>query len=244
MERLKQLIDSSSYMVVFTGAGVSTLSGIRDFRGKNGLYRDKSVDADKIFDITWFNKDPSLYYTMSRDFIYNLEEKEPSLVHTTLAAMEARGLVKAVVTQNIDLLHQKAGSKNVIEVHGSPSRHSCRSCGREFTFDQVKAKLAVETVPHCTCGGVLKPAVTFFGEALPERAVAQAVKECSRADVILVLGSSLVVHPAASLPLYTLHHGGALVIVNNMQTPLDAQATLTYTDLEEVFTFLAQSYGA
>ena len=243
MDRLKSLIEDSRHFVVFTGAGISTLSGIKDFRGKNGLYKDKTVDTDKLFDIHWFRKDPSFYYTMSRNFIYNLEDREPSLVHTTLAAMEKKGFIKAVITQNIDLLHQKAGSKNVIEVHGSPSVHHCMKCGMEFLFGDVKKIMETTTVPLCGCGGVIKPDITFFGEMLPEKAVALAVRECSQADLILVLGSTLVVQPAASFPLYTLRNSGNLVIVNDMETPLDSAAALRYYDLEEIFTYLSGVYG-
>lgn len=124
---LRDRIMSARYCVAFTGAGVSTLSGIRDFRGKNGLYRD--VDADRIFDIDVFYRDPSVYYSMARDFIYTLGEREPSVVHRVLSSLESRGFLKAVITQNIDLLHRKAGSKAVDEIHGSPAVHYCPSCG-------------------------------------------------------------------------------------------------------------------
>ena len=116
-------IQDAKHLVALTGAGVSTLSGIRDFRGKDGLYND--VDAEKIFDIAYFEHDPSLYYTQSKSFIYNIDEKEPSVVHIVLASLEKKGFLKAVITQNIDLLHQKGGSAKVIEVHGSPSMHYC-----------------------------------------------------------------------------------------------------------------------
>ncbi|WP_461257607.1 Sir2 family NAD-dependent protein deacetylase, partial [Treponema sp. R80B11-R83G3] len=129
MEQVKELytlIKEAKHLVALTGAGVSTLSGIRDFRGKNGLYND--MDAEKIFDISYFEKDPSFYYTMSGSFIYNLDEKEASIVHIVLGELEKRGYLKALITQNIDLLHQKGGSKNVIEIHGSPSMHYCMRC--------------------------------------------------------------------------------------------------------------------
>ena len=243
MKRLIQLIETSRYVVVFTGAGVSTFSGVRDFRGKNGLYKDQRVDTNKLFDLRWFHKDPSIYYTMSRDFIYDLDEKAPSIVHKTLAAMERRGLIRAVVTQNIDLLHQKAGAKAVIEIHGSPSRHHCLECGREYTFEETKEKMATAVVPRCECKGVLKPDITFFGEMLPEKAIEQAVAACARADLTLVLGSTLVVQPAASLPLYTLRSGGSIVIVNDMETPLDNAAVLRYPDLEAVATALFEAFN-
>ena len=125
MKRFIELLRRSASPVVFTGAGISTLSGIRDFRGADGLYNDP--DADRIFDIGAFREDPSFYYTKTRDFIYNLEDKEPNIVHTELARWESRGWISAVITQNIDLLHQKAGSRRVIEIHGSPRVHRCRA---------------------------------------------------------------------------------------------------------------------
>lgn len=236
MQRLVELITQSSYVVAFTGAGVSTLSGIKDFRGENGLY--KTVDADRVFNIHAFVDDPSYYYRNTKRFIYDLDEKRPGIVHTELARLEEAGIVRAVITQNIDLLHQKAGSRNVIEVHGTPSVHRCLDCGREYAFERVAAIVKRDEVPWCACGGAIKPDVTFFGEALPAAAIEGAVRECSRADLLLVLGSSLVVTPAAHFPLYTLDHGGRLVIVNRMPTPLDRAAALRYDELEEVFLFI------
>ncbi len=239
MERLVKLLRDSKSAVAFTGAGVSTLSGIADFRGKNGLYTRKDIDAGKLFDIGYFHRDPSYYYMKSKDFIYNLEEKTPSIVHTELARLEEKGILKAVITQNIDLLHQKAGSKRVVEVHGSPLVHRCLSCGKTRDFEEIAEMVQRDVVPSCdACGGKVKPDITFFGEALPAAAVEEAIELSERADVMLVLGSSLTVQPAASFPVYALRNGGKLVIVNNMDTPLDYQAELTYSDLLEVFTYL------
>ncbi len=240
MERLAALMRQSNYMVVFTGAGISTLSGIRDFRGKNGIY--KEFDADKIFDIDYFLRDPSFFYRHSRHFIYDLHTKEPNLIHRECARMEEIGLVKAVVTQNIDLLHQKAGSRLVIEVHGSPAVHHCLRCKRSYTFDQISDLVQQDRVPFCeSCEGIIKPDITFFGEMLPEEALSNAFQHATRADLILVLGSSLVVQPAASIPAATLENGGKLVIVNEGETPLDRYATLRYNDLETVFQFLSEN---
>ena len=239
MKELLSLLRSSEYTVAFTGAGVSTLAGIADFRGKNGLYNRKDIDPERIFDLGYFKKDPSYYYSHSRDFIYNLEEKIPALVHTELARWEKAGLLKAVITQNIDLLHQKAGSERVIEVHGSPEPHRCLSCGKVFTFAEISETVKKGCTPACgDCGGSIKPDITFFGEMLPEKALNDAIREASNAQVMLVLGSTLVVYPAASIPMYTVRSGGKLVIVNDMETSLDNQAHLRYSDLSEVFTFL------
>jgi NAD-dependent deacetylase len=237
MQRLFDLISSARHCVVFTGAGISTLSGIRDFRGKNGIYKD--FDADKIFSLDYFLEDPAFYYRHAADFIYNLDEKEPNLIHTELCRMEQLGLVKCVITQNIDLLHQKAGSQRVIELHGSPRIHSCLECRKQYTFEQIVPVVRRGEVPSCErCGGIVKPEIIFFGEPLDSVTIEMAVKEARRADVMIVLGSSLVVQPAASLPVYTIQHGGSLVIVNDAPTPLDQQATLCYSNLEEVFSWL------
>jgi NAD-dependent deacetylase len=228
-------IQRAKHLVALTGAGVSTLSGIRDFRGKNGLYND--MDAEKIFDIEYFLQDPSFYYSHAGSFIYNLNEKEASIVHLTLGELEKRGYLKALITQNIDLLHQKGGSKNVIEIHGSPSVHYCLRCaGVRMGFDEAAALVHAGELPQCpTCGRVLKPAITFFGESLPAEALHDAVRESQEADLMLVLGTSLTVYPAASMPDYTLRSGGEVVIVNNMPTPLDRQAVQHFDDLGEVF---------
>ncbi|MDX9755514.1 MAG: Sir2 family NAD-dependent protein deacetylase, partial [bacterium] len=201
---------------------------------KNGIY--KEFDADKIFDIRYFRRVPSYYYPHAKDFIYNLEEKQPSLVHRECARLEERGLVKAVITQNIDLLHQKAGSRHVIEVHGSPQTHHCLHCGAVYPFEWAARLVRQDEIPECIhCGGVVKPDITFFGEQLPEAAVTKAIEEASAADWLIILGSSLVVQPAASFPLYTLRQGGRLVIVNDGKTPLDHHATYRFHDLETIF---------
>jgi NAD-dependent deacetylase len=235
IQELFSLIASSRHCVALTGAGVSTLSGIRDFRGKNGLYND--MDAEKIFDIEYFEKDPSFYYKASASFIYNLDEKEASVVHLVLAKLEEKGILKALITQNIDLLHQKGGSKRVIEIHGSPRVHYCLRCrGVRMPFEKAAALVRKGEFPRCPmCGRILKPDITFFGESLPIDALREAMEEAQDADLMLVLGTSLTVFPAAELPLYTLRKGGKIVIVNNMPTPLDNQAFLKFDDLREIF---------
>lgn len=231
MNELKELIERAKYCVAFTGAGVSTFSGIKDFRGKNGIYRQQNIDADKIFSLDYFLEDPSYYYTHAKDFIYNLDEKSPGIVHKVLAKLEDQGLLKALITQNIDMLHQQAGSKNVIEIHGSPSEHHCMECGKTFPFPAICDIVKNDQVPYCECGGIIKPRIVFFGELLPEVVLNQAFEAARRADLMLVLGSSLVVQPAASLPVHTLNHGGKIVIINDMPTPLDAEAELKYGNL-------------
>ena len=235
IEELFEKITRSRHCTALTGAGVSTLSGIRDFRGKNGLYND--MDAEKIFDIGYFEKDPSYYYKAASSFIYDIDLKEPSVVHSVLAELEKRGFLKALITQNIDLLHEKAGSSHVIEIHGSPKIHYCLRCaGIRMTFEEAAAIVHSGKLPLCPkCGRVLKPAITFFGEGLPAEALKEAVSESQESDLMLVLGTSLTVFPAASMPQYTLRNGGEIVIVNNMPTPLDSHAILHFDDLGIVF---------
>lgn len=235
VKELFSLVKEAGYLVAFTGAGVSTLSGIRDFRGRDGLNND--MDAEKIFDINYFETDPSFYYNRTRSFIYNLDEKEASIVHTVLARLEQRGFLKALITQNIDLLHQKGGSKNVIEIHGSPETHYCLRCaGIRVSYKDAAAVVLRGEMPKCPeCGRVLKPAITFYGESLPAQALRRAVIESQQADLMLVLGTSLTVYPAASMPEYTLRNGGKIVIINNMPTPLDDRSYLHFDDLGSVF---------
>ena len=235
IEKLFGLIKQAKHMVALTGAGVSTLSGIRDFRGKNGLYNE--MDADKIFSIEYFEKDPSYYYNNAGSFIYNIDEKEASIVHTVLGELETRGFLKAVITQNIDLLHQKGGSKNVIEIHGSPAMHYCLRCsGVRVGYEEAAAIVRSDEIPKCpNCSLALKPAITFFGESLPVNALREAVSESQQADLMLVLGTSLTVYPAASMPEYTIRNGGKIVIVNNMSTVMDYKAEMRFDDLGEVF---------
>ena len=231
MQRFLELLETSENCVFLSGAGISTFSGIPDFRGSNGLYA--KYDANKIFDLAYF-------YTHAREFIYDLDTKEPNLIHRTLATMEKQGRLSFVITQNIDLLHQKAGSKSVIEIHGSPAKHKCLSCGLNYSYDDVRKLLEKEMVPHCTkCSGLIKPDIIFFGEMLDETAITDAVTVSSKADLFVVIGSSLVVQPAASLPIYSLKSGGKLVIVNNMPTPLDGYAYLKYDELGDFFSHLS-----
>jgi NAD-dependent deacetylase len=158
-------------------------------------------------------------------------------VHTTLGELEKRGFLKAVITQNIDLLHQKGGSRRVIEVHGSPEPHYCLSCsGVRMSFAEAAAIVKGGGLPRCPqCGRVLKPAITFFGERLPMQAMRDAESEASAADLMLVLGTSLTVYPAAGIPESVLRNGGKLVIVNNMPTSLDRYADMRFDELESVF---------
>ena len=231
------LLLSSTNTVVFTGAGVSTASGIRDFRGKNGIYNDtfRGYNVEELFGIDLFNSDPSLFYTWAKDFVYDLEAFQPCTVHHLLARLERAGLVKAVVTQNIDRLHTLAGSKCVYELHGSPSLHHCRTCGAAADYNTIAPIVQSGQVPTCACGGVFKPDIVFYGENLPEQTFRSAVTACQEADLMVVLGSSLTVFPAAALPEEAYRCGARVVIVNDTPTSLDRRAILKLDDLTDTF---------
>ena len=236
MQRLIEAIKGAKCVGCLTGAGVSTLCGIPDFRGPQGLY--KNPDAERIFDIDWFDRDPSIYYNGCRELVYGLGKFEPGPVHRALKHLEDLGKLKGIATQNIDMLHQKAGSTNVYEVHGSPIVHHCRNCGAAKSYDEIVSLLNHSTfqplnIPRCSCGGVFKPDITFFGEALPEKAFTAAQELAIKSDVFLVLGTSLTVFPAAGLPRLTLQAGGKVFIVNGQSTSLDDYAVARYGDLAE-----------
>lgn len=242
MPELSKLMENAGSIAVFTGAGVSTLCGIPDFRGPKGIY--KHLDADRIFGLDQFRRDPGFYYENARDFIYTFQDVQPGLVHTVCADLESKGLIRGVITQNIDMLHQRAGSRNVIELHGSPETHTCLQCGQKTTFEVVAPEVQSGRLPFCdACGAVVKPDITFFGEMLPTGALEGAFALAASVDLMLVLGSSLVVQPAASVPLATLEGGGRLAIVNLGATPLDSHAVGCWDDLETEFLALARHFG-
>jgi len=242
MSELAKMIESAGSAAVFTGAGVSTLSGIPDFRGPQGIYRH--LDADRIFGLDQFRREPRFYYEHARDFIYTLDQRSPAIVHTVCAGLESKGLIRGVITQNIDMLHQRSGSRNVIELHGSPAWHSCLRCGFQTTFELVVPAVRAGRLPTCEqCGGIFKPDITFFGEMLPAGALEKAFALAGSVELLLVLGSSLVVQPAASVPLATLEAGGRLAIVNLGKTPLDSRAAGLWDDLETEFLELARHFG-
>jgi len=234
---LTRLLENSNKTLAFTGAGVSTLCGIPDFRGTHGMYQSQP-DAERIFDLTWFHRDPSLYYRGCRDLIYGTSQIEPGPLHLALARLEEVGRLEAVITQNIDMLHQRAGSGTVIELHGSGRIHRCIRCGHQLGFDAILKMLETVEVPLCACGAPYKPDITFFGESLPEDAFRDAFDLASECDLMLVLGTSLTVHPAASVPAIAKRHGAAIVIVNAQPTPLDSECNLRWYDLAEFAEFL------
>lgn len=232
---LIQLIQSSQKTTVFTGAGVSTLSGIRDFRGTGGFYTSDwhGMSVEDLLSLEIFHKDPSLFYGWAREFLYRLDDFSPSIVHTLLSHMESLGLIEGVYTQNIDMLHQKGGSKHVWEIHGSPASHTCMNCGAKYPYSAVVSPVIAGEVPTCAlCCGILKPDIVFYGEMLPSTLLDKAYRDMAASDLVLVLGSSLTVQPAASLPMATYYHGGKIVIINSQETPLDKYAKIRLFDLK------------
>jgi len=237
-EKLVNLIENSRNMTVFTGAGVSTLSGIPDFRGKHGVYNDpwQGMEVEEIISMTFFRREPGIFYKWAKDVWYRLEDYEPNIVHTTLALMQKKGLLKSVYTQNIDMLHQRAGSVNVYEVHGSPEFHHCTRCGARYTYAEIAPLVLRDELPICKkCGGVIKPDIIFYEESLNEDVLNYAWNDFSKSDLCLVLGSSLTVQPAASLPMLARRNGADVVIVNAQSTPQDRSATLLFSDLRQTF---------
>lgn len=236
MSELSRLLLNAKHAVALTGAGISTLSGIPDFRSAGGLYNREDIDPHKLFDLDYFHRDQRYYYEHARDFLYNLDEKEPNIVHDVLAHLEKKGVIHAVITQNIDLLHQKAGSKKVLEVHGSAQVHRCLSCGKTWDFETIAEIVRRGGIPSCDkCGGIVKPDIVFFGEGLPADILEEAEREAQEADLMLVLGTSLQVYPAAAIPEITLRCGGKIAIVNRDQTHLDRYACFVGRDLKKVF---------
>ena len=220
IEVLQKMIDDSQSIVFFGGAGVSTESGIPDFRSVDGLYHQKyEYPPEVMLSHTFYEKHPEEFFRFYRDKLLNLEA-EPNAAHKKLAELEAAGKLSAVVTQNIDGLHQKAGSKRVYELHGSVLRNYCEKCGKSYGAAFMRDS---EGIPHCTCGGRVKPDVVLYEEGLDNDTVSGALHAISHADMLIVGGTSLVVYPAAGLVQY--YQGNRLVVIN--KTALDTNADLT-----------------
>ena len=233
VQKLAGLIQKSHRIVALTGAGISTAAGIPDFRGPNGIYVTHQYDPEKTFDIDWFDTDPHYFFDFARDFLSTIDHIQPTQAHAFLAELEQQGLLRSVITQNIDGLHQKAGSKNVIEVHGSFQQGHCRKCGHSYSRDELKRKILAGGIPHCDrCNGVIKPDIVFYGEAV--RGMEEAESEARHADLFLAIGTSLTVYPAAMLPQFS---GGPVVSVNRGVTgELVRGMESIERDIDEVFT--------
>jgi NAD-dependent deacetylase len=210
-----ELIRGARRVAALTGAGISTAAGIPDFRGPQGLYVTRRYDPETVFDISYFRRDPLPFYEFTRDFLGAIEGIQPTFSHRFLAGLERQGRLAAVITQNIDSLHQKAGSRRVISVHGDYWTSRCLGCGRRFDLEHMKRAVREAPAPHCPCGGLIKPDVVFFGEAV--LGLEEAAAEVGASDLLLVLGSSLAVYPPAFLPSYA---GGEVVVVNRGEVGL------------------------
>jgi NAD-dependent deacetylase len=225
-ERLAELIRGSDSVVALTGAGVSVPSGIPDFRTpETGIW--ENVDPMEVAHIDVFEGDPARFWSYYRPRFHALGDKRPNGAHEALAELERRGLLAGVITQNIDRLHRAAGSENVVEVHGSIATSSCTGCAASYDIEAVDALFDAAGIAWCgACGGPVKPDVVLFGEMLPEAAMRRAQELAAEADLMLCVGSSLVVHPVAGLPGITLARGGSLAIVTKGATPYDDDAVL------------------
>ena len=223
MKTLKEWIKSSSKAVFFGGAGVSTESGIPDFRSEDGLYRQKfDYPPELIISHTFYKRDPEYFFRFYREKMLPLGF-EPNITHKVLARWEQEGKLSAVVTQNIDGLHQKAGSKRVYELHGSVLRNHCVRCGKFHTAEFIRD---YDGVPQCDCGGIVKPDVVLYEESLDQDTIEKSVGAIYNADLLIVAGTSLTVYPAAGLINY--YRGNRLVLINRDETPFDNQADLVF----------------
>lgn len=222
-EKLEKMIDSSQRIVFFGGAGVSTESGIPDFRSPAGLYqKEKSLQwpAEIILSHDFFQSQPLVFYQYYRQYIVHPEAK-PNPAHIRLAELEKEGKLIAIITQNIDGLHQAAGSKHVLELHGSIHSNTCQKCGKKYGLDKI---LSGEDIPTCHCGGIIKPDVVLYGEELNQQVMNEAIEAIAQSDLLIVGGTSLMVYPAASLLHYAV--SCRIVIINQTPTPYDQRADL------------------
>ena len=229
ISRFAQLINSSGNIVFFGGAGVSTESGIKDYRSEDGLYntvRQYNVSPETILSRSFFEEHPDVFY----DFYYNYflnTTAEPNRAHLALAELEKKGKLSVVITQNIDGLHQRAGSKNVIELHGTVLRYHCPNCRASMNYDQVKALKG--QIPKCEkCGRIIKPDVVLYEEALDEQVISSAIDAISSADLLIIGGTSLSVYPAAGFLRY--FRGENIVLINRDETQFDSRAALVFRE--------------
>ena len=221
VEKLEKIISQSQNIVFFGGAGVSTESGIPDFRSVDGLYHQKyDYPPETILSHTFWEERPEEFYRFYRDKLI-VKGAKPNAAHLRLAKLEREGKLKAVITQNIDGLHQAAGSRNVLELHGSVHRNHCQRCGKFYGLEHI---LRTEGVPRCSCGGIIKPDVVLYEEGLDDATLRGAVRAISQADMLIIGGTSLAVYPAAGLIDYFT--GKHLVVINRDATPRDAGADL------------------
>ena len=234
LNRLQALIEKSRRIVFFGGAGVSTESGIPDFRSEDGLYRQRyDVPPEVMLSHAYFMTHPELFFRFYREKMLVLDA-QPNRAHKALAKLEREGKLSAVVTQNIDGLHQKAGSKEVLELHGSVLRNYCMRCRKPYPVEKIASGTGI---PKCSCGGTIKPDVVLYEEGLDSYTINKSVEYISKADMLIIGGTSLAVYPAAGLIDY--YRGNKLVLVNKSPTPADRRADLViHAPIGEVFSQL------
>lgn len=230
IQKLKKIMDTSNNIVFFGGAGVSTASGIKDFRGANGLYKEKlKYPPEYYLSSKCLYNDSSTFFQFYKERM-NCIDIKPNSIHIYLTKLEEKGKLKAIITQNIDGLHQKAGSKNVLEIHGTIYDNYCVKCGKNYSPNAI---FECENIPRCKCGGMIRPNVVLYGEMLPE-CYSFAQSYISKADTLIVAGTSLTVEPASSL--IELFRGKNLIILNKENTPYDTFANLViHDDLSKIF---------
>jgi len=226
VERLAGLVREAGSTVALTGAGISVPSGIPDFRSPGtGLW--EKVDPMEVAHIDVFRREPERFWRFYGDRFASLRDRQPNGAHRALVELEERGLLDGVITQNIDMLHRRAGTRELVEVHGSIAESRCLDCGARYPLDEARARLERDGgVPECDCGRSLKPDVVLFGELLPEAAMERATTLAAGADLLLCVGSSLEVYPVAGLPGLTLRAGGRIALVTQGPTPYDADAAV------------------
>ena len=231
IEQLKEIIDKSDNIVFFGGAGVSTESGVPDFRSVDGLYNQEyAYPPETILSHTFYKRNPEEFFRFYRNKML-FPNAEPNNAHKALAKLEEMGKLKAVITQNIDGLHQKAGSKVVYELHGSVYRNHCESCGKFYGFDEG---YKMQGIPRCQCSGIIKPDVVLYEEGLEQMTINRSVEAIAKADVLIIGGTSLAVYPAAGLIDY--YRGNKLILINKSSTPKDSRANLViHEPIGEVF---------
>ncbi|MCD4716633.1 MAG: Sir2 family NAD-dependent protein deacetylase [Desulfobacterales bacterium] len=234
ISKAAQMIGDAREILVFTGAGLSTESGIPDFRSPGGVW-DRYDPSDFYFQkIISDEKTRENYWKMSTEFYDTMKDADPNVAHSAIKTLEDRGKLLAIVTQNIDHLHHKAGNSpdKIIEIHGTAFSVSCLNCGKSYDRYEIEQRLKSGVkIPCCdNCSGILKPDTISFGQAMPEDKMTQAIMYAGKCDLCIVLGSSLVVYPAASIPVHAVRNGARLIIINRDETPLDSQADLVVHD--------------
>jgi len=224
-----RMIQEAAKITVFTGAGISTESGISDFRSPNGVWERFRIITHQEFMASYEARVD--YWKMKKELLQEMKNARPNSAHQALAALEKTGKLVCLITQNIDGLHQAAGSKRVIELHGTNLKAVCLDCEKTWPIEEIEARLnAGEPAPVCACGGFIKPATVSFGQAMPEEEMIQALSCAASCDLFLMIGSSLQVQPAASVPREAHEHGAKLIFINRTETPYDGIATLLFRE--------------